>query len=178
MSTATAEKVCQGSKGIIKANYGGVKIYLASPFFNDEQIWLVAFLEKVLSDNETVGEIFSPRLQQLDHLPFGTPEWSQSVFQNDVKHIDWADVVVAVIDFEGQTVLYGQEAHNHVDSGTAFEIGYAYATNKPVVLVHMKGGIVNLMLSESATAYVTWASDLLDYDFKAMPEIKYSGGVL
>ena len=177
MTTATAEKVSKGNKGILKTTHTGVKVYLASPFFNDEQIWLVSLLEDVLLINETVGEIFSPRLQQLDHLPFGSPEWSQAVFQNDVKHIDWADVVVAVIDFDGQTELHGQ-VHNHVDSGTAFEIGYAYATNKPVVLVHKKGGIVNLMLSESATAYVTKATKLLDYDFKAMPKVSYSGDVL
>lgn len=177
MSTATAEKVSKVHASIIQTTKTRVKIYLASPFFNDEQIWLVELLENVLSTNETVGEIFSPRLQQLDHLPFGSPAWSQAVFQNDVKHIDWADVVVAVIDFDGQTELHGQ-THNHVDSGTAFEIGYAYATDKPVVLVHKKGGIVNLMLSESATAYITKVSDLLDYDFKEMPKSSYSGDVL
>jgi nucleoside 2-deoxyribosyltransferase len=153
------------------------KIYLASPFFSDEQVARVMRVEKALDLNPTVEAYFSPRLNQLTHIPFGTKEWSKAVFENDVKHIDWADAVVAVHDFTGDTILHGQK-HSHVDSGTAWELGYAYATGKPIILVHELGGIVNLMLSESCHAYLTKAEHVEGYDFNKMPKIEFTGEVL
>ncbi|MED4616804.1 nucleoside 2-deoxyribosyltransferase [Priestia megaterium] len=154
-----------------------MKIYLASPFFSDEQVERVKKVEKALKDNPTVQDFFSPRLNQIDELEFGTKEWSKAVFKNDVDHIDWCDAVVAVHDFTGETNLHGS-IHQHVDSGTAFEIGYAYATGKPVVMIHEKGGIVNLMLSESLKAYFTDAKEVADYDFTKMPSNEFTGEVL
>lgn len=153
------------------------KIYLASPFFSDEQVARVMRVEKALDLNPTVEAYFSPRLNQLDHLPFGSKEWSKAVFENDVKHIDWADAVVAVHDFTGHTELFGG-IHNHVDSGTAWELGYAYAKGKPIILVHELGGIVNLMLSESLHAYQLMAEYVEGYDFYTMPKIEFTGEVL
>lgn len=154
-----------------------VKIYLASPFFSEEQIERVERVEKALKANPHVEAVFSPMRQQLEHLEFGSPEWVKAIFANDVKHIDWADVVVAVHDFTGDTVLHG-EPHGHVDSGTAWEMGYAYAKGKKTVLVHELGGIVNLMLSNGATAYLTSAEQLEAYDFNEMPEELYDGKVI
>ncbi|WP_252893489.1 nucleoside 2-deoxyribosyltransferase [Lentilactobacillus senioris] len=54
----------------------------------------------------------------------GTKKWAQEIFKYDTSKIDWCDVVVAVVDFDD----------DDVDSGTAFEIGYAYSTNKPLVI--------------------------------------------
>lgn len=154
-----------------------VKIYLASPFFSEEQTERVERVEKALKANPQVEAVFSPMRQQLDHLEFGSDEWVKAVFANDVKHIDWADVVVAVHDFTGETVLHG-EPHSHVDSGTAWEMGYAYAKGKKTVIVHELGGIVNLMLSNGATAYLTSADQLETYAFNEMPEELYKGKVI
>lgn len=156
-----------------------VKVYLASPFFDDEQVDRVKRVEQALLSNPTVTEFFSPRLNQLEHLPYGTKEWAEAVYLNDIKHIDWADVIVAVHDFtsEGATELHG-EPHYHVDSGTAFELGYAIGTRKPFVLVHELGGIVNLMLSQSMQAYFEKAEDVAGYDFNKMPKIEYTGDVM
>lgn len=154
-----------------------VKVYLASPFFSDEQVERVTRVEKALADNPTVEAVFSPRLQQLDHLPFGTKEWAEAVYKNDVAHVEWADVVVAVHDFTGGTELHGVP-HNHVDSGTAFEVGYAIAIGKPVILVHELGGIVNLMISQSLQAYLDRAEQVTWYDFNEMPKMEFTGDVL
>lgn len=81
------------------------------------------------------------------------------------------------MDYDGETELHGIR-HGHVDSGTAFEVGYAIAANKPVVLVHKKGGIVNLMLSQSCQAYLGNAEAITNYDFKTMPKIPFNGEVL
>lgn len=64
----------------------------------------------------------------------------------DVGSIDWADGLVAIMD--------GPDP----DSGTSWEVGYTYATKKPIVLVrtdfrHIAGraGTYNPMMAESAT---------------------------
>jgi nucleoside 2-deoxyribosyltransferase len=153
----------------VKVDIGsGVKVYIASPFFSEEQIARVMRVEKALDFNPTVEGYFSPRLNQLDHLPFGSVEWRREVFANDVKHIDWADVVVAVHDF----------VDDHVDSGTAWEIGYAYATGKPIILVHEKDTKVNLMLSDSLHAYLKRAEYVEGYDFIKMPKSDFTGEVI
>ncbi|MDY0406386.1 nucleoside 2-deoxyribosyltransferase [Virgibacillus sp. 179-BFC.A HS] len=154
-----------------------VKVYLASPFFNDEQIERVERVEKALDANPAIGEYFSPRKNQLEHLTFGSKEWAAAIYQKDIEHVQWADVIVAVLDYEGETELHGVR-HGHVDSGTAFEVGYAIAANKPVVLVHEKGGIVNLMLSQSCQAYLDNVEAIKDYDFNTMPKIEFEGEVM
>ncbi|MEH7117254.1 nucleoside 2-deoxyribosyltransferase [Neobacillus vireti] len=154
-----------------------IKVYLASPFFNDEQVERVQRVEKALDSNPTVSAYFSPRLNQLTHLPFGSKVWADAVYKNDVEHVDWADVVLAVLDYEGETELHGVR-HGHVDSGTAFEIGYAIAKGKPVIIVHEKGGIVNLMISQSLQAYLTDADAVAEYDFDNLQNIEFTGEVL
>lgn len=154
-----------------------VKVYLASPFFNEEQIERVERVEKALEANPFVEAFFSPRKDQLEHLPFGSKEWAEAIYQNDVKHVQWADVIVAVLDYDGDTELHGVR-HGHVDSGTSFEVGYAIAAKKPVILVHEKGGIVNLMLSQSCQAYLNQAEAVKEYDFSTMPKIPFDGEVM
>lgn len=153
-----------------------VKVYLASPFFSEEQLERVQRVEEALKANPTVTEVFSPRLNQLEQYEYGTQEWAEAIFKNDFEHIDWADVVVGVHDFTGYTELHG-DVHHHVDSGTAWELGYAFGTDKPVVLIHENGGVVNLMLSCSCKAYLTEAEAVKEYDFNEMPEKLYSGKV-
>lgn len=46
---------------------------------------------------------------------------SAHFFNKDKDMIDWCDIVVAVLNWEG------------IGSGTAWEIGYAYAKNKPII---------------------------------------------
>jgi nucleoside 2-deoxyribosyltransferase len=73
---------------------------------------------------------------------------ARAIFEMDVAAIDWADMVVACMD--------GPDP----DSGTAWECGYAYAKDKPVVCYRTdfritgdtEGAPYNLMLSESAAA--------------------------
>ena len=62
-----------------------------------------------------------------------------------------------------------------VDSGTAFEIGYAYVFQKPIILIKEKESIPNLMLVESLHAYLTNVEDIATYDFINMPRIPYKG---
>lgn len=136
------------------------KVYLASPFFNEKEIERVDKVCFLLREKGL--EVFSPKEQQSPHLEFGSKEWREVTFNNDVLHIDCADVVVAIIS-----------NGNYDDSGTAWELGYAYATKKPVVLVNLTGETINLMIADSLHALVTNYAELLDYDFNEMKKIPY-----
>ena len=68
------------------------------------------------------------------------------IFATDIGGIDWADGLVAIMD--------GADP----DSGTCWEVGYAYGNKKPIVLVRTdfrdlagKAGPYNPLMAESAT---------------------------
>ena len=136
------------------------KVYLASPFFDDAELERVDKVKEIL--NSKGLEVFSPKEHQNEHLEFGSIEWRKATFDNDVKHIDWCDVVVAII-CKG----------NYDDSGTAWELGYAYATNKPVVLVNITGETINLMIADSIHALIASYDELKEYDFEKMEKKPY-----
>ena len=137
-----------------------MKIYLASPFFNDEELKNVETAEKLLMSRGF--DVFSPRLNEI-RTDENTKQswWSKETFMNDKKFIDWADVVVML--------YYG----GYSDSGTAWECGYAYGTNTPVIVVHL-GEDSNLMVHEGCHSNIT-LSDLENYDFNMMPAKSYKG---
>lgn len=135
------------------------RVYLASPFFNPKEVDYVEQVEKILAEKGL--EVFSPMRNQYEHLDAGTRHWSIEIFRNDVKFIDWSEIVVAI--YHG----------NYSDSGTAWELGYAYGTNKPVIVVHV-GENSNLMVHEGGHANIT-LEELKDYDFNKLPSSFYEG---
>ncbi len=136
------------------------KVYLASPFFNEKEVERMEKCRDILRGKGL--EVFVPNEHQNEDLEFGSVEWRKATFESDVTGIDNADIVVAVI-CQG----------NYDDSGTAWEIGYAYATNKPVVLVNVTGETINLMIADSLHALVTSWTELEEYDFEEMPKVPY-----
>ena len=137
-----------------------MKIYIASPFFNEKEIKNVKKAEEILMSRGF--SVFSPRLNEVrTDDTVGTNSWSKETFMNDRKFIDWADVVVML--------YYGV----YSDSGTAWECGYAYGTNTPVVVVHL-GDDSNLMVHEGCHTNIT-LDDLKAYDFNIMPSYPYEG---
>ena len=99
-------------------------IYIAGPFFTDEER---AFLKIVI---ESVKEIFpnDELFIPMEHfIPNGenlsNNEWAEAVFKMDVEALNKCDRVVAA--------YLGLRS----DTGTAWEIGYAYAKGIPVDLI-------------------------------------------
>lgn len=135
-----------------------MKIYLASPFFNEEELSNVQKAEQILRKRGFT--VFSPRENEVRGVPF-TPAWSLETFRNDRRFIDWADAVVML--------YYGA----YSDSGTAWECGYAYATHKPVIVVHFSKKS-NLMVHEGCHANIT-PEELQTYDFQTMPSSPWTG---
>ena len=137
------------------------KIYLASPFFNEEENAWVENAEKILRNRGF--DVYSPREHEVrDTDAVGTPKWARDTFRQDVDAIDKSDCVV---------MLYHG---NYSDSGTAWECGYAYGW-RPIICVQI-GDLSNLMVHCSAIANIT-LEELKTYDFEKMPWIEYTGNM-
>lgn len=93
---------------------------------------------------------------------------AKATFQLDVSQISAADLVVAIVDYKME-----ETKENEPDSGTAFEIGFAYGTRTPVAVVQFDPEKeVNLMIAQALTAYFDVSKDGLEqlatYDFDKM----------
>ena len=117
-----------------------MKLYFAGPLFTTpERTW-----------NAEVAAA----LRAAGHEVFLPQEWESGkdgpgIFATDVGGIDWADGLVAIMD--------GPDP----DSGTAWEVGYAFGVRKPIVLVRTDfrtlagiAGDYNPMLTQAATIRV------------------------
>ena len=132
-------------------NDGSIKIYLAAPFFNEEQKERIEFVENLL--DRLKFDVFSPR--RASTLKSGSPlSEMEKTFNENIKHIDSCDFVLAILDTE--------DGCKYSDSGTVFEFGYAYSKNKPVLCFNEtrdKGA--NLMLAMSGKLpYITKTNEL------------------
>jgi len=123
------------------------KIYIASPFFNEEQI---AFVKKIEDELESITlDFYSPRLDGI-LMNMTSEERAQSkrkIYDNNVKNIIDCDIMVAVIDDR--------------DQGTVFEMGYAAAIRKQIITITNKDYDVNIMLAESVYAHLKEFHDLI-----------------
>lgn len=113
-------------------NNGKIKVYLAGPFFNEEQIERINFVEDLLASLEF--DIFSPR-QASKIKPGATKQDMIDTFEGNVSHIDDADLVLAVLDGN--------------DAGTLFECGYAYQRVPVLYFNETRDKGPNLMLALS-----------------------------
>lgn len=98
------------------AKFKSKKIYIAAPFFNIQEMWLVEHLV-YLANQFNMEHIFSP------FHAFGVCDPSQFVIE-DINAINECDALIAIVD--------------SFDTGTLFEIGYAKALNKEVYILSQK----------------------------------------
>lgn len=122
------------------------RVYLAAPLFSEAERSYNANIARLLKEN-----LFSVHLpQELGDDSAGRLQNVQDrLFAANKKALEEADIVVAVID--------GADA----DSGTAWEMGYAFAQGKPVIALRTDfrhvGACerVNLMLEQASTVVTT-----------------------
>lgn len=103
-------------------------LYLASPFFTLEQEELERLVANALQNNISVSNVFQPKNIQAEN-EFGTDAWKKEIFEKDTLAIKSCDVMVAIVNFidkDGEIIP---------DPGTTWELGYANALNKPIVLL-------------------------------------------
>ncbi len=116
------------------------KIYLAAPLFSDAEREYNAKIADILREKK-----FSIHLPQEIGDDSSTRDEAETgrIFEYNLKALEECDIVIAIID--------GADA----DSGTAWEIGYAYAVKKRIIMLRTdfrrvgNNEKVNLMLEES-----------------------------
>lgn len=98
------------------------KIYLASPFFNNDE--LVLYRSAILQLRGAGYEVYVPQEHEIENAwDLSNEDWARAVYLADVKAIRDCDVVM-VLNFG----MYS-------DSGTAWEAGYAFAMKTPTIHV-------------------------------------------
>lgn len=145
-----------------------LSIYFAGGWFTPEQQTDIRATETALRKNPQVDEdgVFFPEYLQNKTYEYGTTPWANHQFNTDIEAMKRADVIVA-------TLTQGQE-----DPGTAFEIGWAYANNTPVVLVVPNSDSVNLMPAMGNTYITTDPKELETLNFANIPYNEWKKGLL
>lgn len=151
--------------------------YIAAPFFNVQELAVVETLE---DDIERCGDtFFSPR--SLGVVDLSSPRDRRQKFDSNAEELRNATAVVAVMDRhakpgtelavintvsieheDGRGPTHLVEFHDVrlPDVGTVWEVGYAYALQKPVVLFTLDAASkVNLMLTEASIGVVRGHDD-------------------
>ena len=143
-----------------------MNLYLAGPFFSPAQINRIEKVEATLEQNPTATTVYSPRKGDDGVTESeGTPAWAKQVFNKDVAEIDKADALVVLADYEA----------DNMDSGTAFEVGYAYSKHKPLIVLQELNAPLNLMIGQALHYYTKDVNDLATYDFSTLPANEYTG---
>ena len=117
------------------------KVYLASPFFHKFERNTMKRILKVL--RASGYEVFAPFEMTIDgawNMP--NHEWGEKVFCADMDHLKDADIVLAV--------NYGL----YSDTGTAFEIGFAYSLSKTIFTVNFEGATDSLMIDNAVNGMI------------------------
>ena len=136
------------SAGPLGGDTSAMRIYFAGPLFSAaERDWNASLAAALRGAGH---EVFLPQEQEPGKDAAG-------IFETDVGGIDWADGIVAIMD--------GADP----DSGTSWEVGYAYR-KKPIVLVRTDtrrsvgsgGSGYNPMLTELATIRVDAEAAAID----------------
>lgn len=124
---------------------GKKQIYLAGPLFSKaERDFNVLLRDRMV---EMGFSVFLPQEDGNDTESSRMEDRQKNIFDNDVSGIDNSDIVLAVLD-----------GGSDVDSGTAWEMGYAYAKGIPVLGLKTDfrtfgdEGIVNLMMEMAVEA--------------------------
>jgi len=122
-------------------------IYLAAPFFNDEQRAIVSNLEQAIE--EVPFRLLSPRRTGLilnDMTPEQRQASAREIFLKNVEWIEASDALLAVIDGR--------------DPGTIWEMGYACAKKKIIYSYTDKSYGINVMLQGSVKAHAKGVTQL------------------
>ncbi|ATU07578.1 nucleoside 2-deoxyribosyltransferase [Methanohalophilus portucalensis] len=130
------------------------KIYLAGPLFSEAE---KNFNEQLTERIESAGyDVFLPQRDSADTKNMRKEQDAAELFRKNSEAIDRADLIIAILD-----------GGSDVDSGTAWEIGYAYAKNIPVMGLRTDfrtlgiEGTVNLMIEKTLIKLVYSTDKLL-----------------
>jgi nucleoside 2-deoxyribosyltransferase len=96
---------------------GNLNVFLAAPLFNESE----RDFNKRLASRLRLSGFNVWMAQEAPFITHGSPREKKRIFESDLEALRKSDAVVAILD--------GKD----VDSGSAFEIGYAYALSKLII---------------------------------------------
>lgn len=125
-----------------------MKIYLASPFFNEKEL---NYYKIVINDLRKRGyDLFVPAEHEITNAwDLSNQAWGEAVFGVDISAINKCDVVIVL--------NWGM----YSDSGTAWELGYAFALGKKTINVCMNNGETYSLMMTNGADYNILLSDLI-----------------
>lgn len=144
-----------------------IQIYVAASFAYEDR-------EKTDERKEQIEQVVSKVKEAMDHkavwyswyLPhqlqienawdISLEEWSQRVYDHDLKALDAADLIIFI--------SWGKQNN----AGAAWEVGYAVAKDKPVVCIKMTEEPESLMVSNSARSIIR-LDEIETYDWLDLP---------
>lgn len=136
-----------------------MKIYLAAPIFNPQQLEVVNLLKDAAEENG--HEVFSPYHNSVDiwqgRAPKDcSPEERRQVLDDNIRNIDWCEVLLAWVGGMG----------GFTDPGVVWEMGYAFRGGKFTLcyidnVLDAERQSMNLMLAGTVDAVVTHRDDML-----------------
>lgn len=127
-----------------------MKIYLASPFFNEEERGVY---QAVITTLRKKGyDLFVPAEHEITNAwELSNQAWGEAVFGVDVLAINKCDVVIAL--------NWGM----YSDSGTAWELGYAFALGKKTINVYvLNNNTYSLMMTNGANYNISLTDFLIN----------------
>ena len=126
-------------------------IYLAGPFFNDVQKTRMDLVKSFLleagltvADPRELGPII---VDSADHVK--TPEFFMEIFDGNIEGMERSYMMVASVDDK--------------DTGTAFELGWAFATGRLIFSFAFDGGKTNVMLGQAVDGHFTSAEEFKEF---------------
>jgi len=135
-------------------------VYLAGPFFNDVQKARMDLAKSILveagltvADPRELGPII---VDTASHVK--TPEFFTEIFDGNIEGMKDSFIMVASIDDK--------------DTGTAFEMGWAYGTGMILFSFAFDGGKTNVMLGQAVDGHFTSAEEFKQFFTSNAEEIK------
>lgn len=130
-----------------------MRVYLASPFFNEKERGVY---QAVIATLRKKGyDLFVPAEHEITNAwDLSNQAWGEAVFGVDISAINKCDVVIAL--------NWGM----YSDSGTAWELGYAFALGKKTINVCvLDNNTYSLMMTNGANHNIS-LTDLLIEDIE------------
>lgn len=152
-----------------------MKFYIASPFFNEEQLKAVVSIEEAINSIHADGySFFSPRMIGVikEMSDQQKKQSMKQIYDSNVENVVSCSGMICVIDWK--------------DTGTLFELGYAAAIKKflpigrKIITFSSADNPVNVMLRFAIDAHARGTNQLLDiikniddneYLAKTLPEV-------
>jgi nucleoside 2-deoxyribosyltransferase len=120
------------------------KIYIAGPFFNENEIKVIEKIKECLTNLNI--DFYSPK-DEFQFKKGQSSDIAKKCYESNINAMNSCSHMIAVID--------------DFDPGTIFEIGYFAGYNKPIITYsNVKNRGLNLMLAQACIGFANRTNEL------------------